>query len=281
MRSRLSVLLPMAAAATFLLSGCVSQQSYDHTAESAKTLEARNQQLLRDKQALEQQRNQLQGRVAQLESENAQLASRIGDLDAASRGFQSELDRLNSMLQGINIALLDPEADLALRQLAEQYPDLIEYDPFTGMVRFKSDLTFASGSDTVNESARAALQQFAGILQRSASEFDIRIVGHTDSQPIGASRNRYMDNRDLSVNRSMSVARVLESFGVAGRRIETSGWGEYRPAVPNTPTGNTPQNRRVDIYLLPSTAGTGSADVAPEPAQPAPQRPSTPDYPMK
>jgi hypothetical protein len=31
-----------------------------------------------------------------------------------------------------------------------------------------------------------------------------------------------------------------------------AGWGEYRPAVTNTPSGNTPQNRRVEIFLVKS-----------------------------
>ncbi len=42
-------------------------------------------------------------------------------------------------------------------------------------------------------------------------------------------------------------------------QIGVAGWGEHGPMVPNSSTGNTRQNRRVEIYIRPSTgAGCGS-----------------------
>ena len=44
---------------------------------------------------------------------------------------------------------LPAELDELLQQLARDNPGLLEYDRRLGMVKFKSDLTFAPGSDTV------------------------------------------------------------------------------------------------------------------------------------
>ena len=40
--------------------------------------------------------------------------------------------------------VLPEDVNAALRAFAEKYPGLVEFDPLTGMVRFKSDLTFAA-----------------------------------------------------------------------------------------------------------------------------------------
>jgi hypothetical protein len=76
----------------------------------------------------------------------------------------------------------------------------------------------------------------------------------------------------LSAHRAISVRRVLSDRGVAPERVQAAGWGEHRPSVPNTASGNTPANRRVEIYLVPSTwrGPTGSSASAPAPA-PAPR----------
>ena len=47
-------------------------------------------------------------------------------------------------------------ADLtnALQDFAAANPDIIEFDAARGVVKFKSDVTFASGSAVVNERAK-------------------------------------------------------------------------------------------------------------------------------
>jgi len=47
-------------------------------------------------------------------------------------------------------------------------------------------------------------------------------------------------------------------------KMMVAGWGEFRPAVPNSgPKGNTPQNRRVEIYLTRSTATSLGGEAEP------------------
>lgn len=57
-------------------------------------------------------------------------------------------------------------------------------------------------------------------------------------------------------------------MGVQPSRMLAAGWGEFRPAVENAPSGNTPQNRRVEIFFAKSSgegvpAPAGSTDPLP------------------
>ena len=57
-------------------------------------------------------------------------------------------------------------------------------------------------------------------------------------------------------------------------RLLVAGWGESHPAVPNSASGNTPQNRRVEIYFRPESVAGGTtvtsseADTQASPARP-------------
>ena len=72
----------------------------------------------------------------------------------------------------------------------------------------------------------------------------IRVVGHTDSS--GNKRKNF----SLSLARAASVANFLEKSGIDKNRIETAGYGDSRPVVPNVTARNREINRRVEILIL-------------------------------
>jgi chemotaxis protein MotB len=239
------------ALAAFTLTGCVSQNEWDRLLEANRSLtdQAERLKMERDeaRTALDAQRSALaraEAALAQLRGENAQLRQQ---LDTA----MAELAGLGKRLGDIQVMALDPETDLALKELAAQYPDLIQYDSASGMLRFASDLTFDSGSDVVKPEAKQALAAFSRVLlSPSAAAYDVYVEGHTDSQRISPNTaRRHPTNRHLSVHRSIAVINELAAMGVPTSRLMAAGWGEHRPRVPNTASGNTPANRRVEIYL--------------------------------
>lgn len=272
-------------AATSTLVGCVSQERYDDTETSARGLQARNQELLQENQSLEAMLAQKNSEIANLQSDKALLTDRLDGVSSNMTTLRGDYSELDSRLRNLGIGL-NPATDRALRQLAQQHPSLISYDANLGMVRFGSDLTFASGSDEVKAEAREGLSQLARILQTSdAGEYDIRVVGHTDSQKPGKSRDRFPTNRHLSVARAIAVGNALESAGVPGSRIEVVGWGPHRPTVPNNDRGGTAPNRRVEIFFVPSSEsefGSGQ-DYQPVPsdARSVDANETQPEYPVK
>ena len=54
-----------------------------------------------------------------------------------------------------------PSLTNALDDFAKQNPDLVDFDAARGIVKFKTDFTFATGSDPVTEKAKAAIGRFA------------------------------------------------------------------------------------------------------------------------
>ncbi len=112
----------------------------------------------------------------------------------------------------------------------------------------------------------------------------IRVVGHTDSQPISnpATRQRFANNRVLSVFRAIAVSEALQmraSLATVSRSLV----GPHRPAVANNPTGGTAANRRVEIFVVPMgdmPVGETSSDWGRLiPAETAPA--SAQDFPIK
>lgn len=251
------------------LGGCAGQGRIDQLEDLNRSLEARNLELQQNIAAAETQTDILRRELETERAEREALTRTVTDLQARLGLSAEQLARLQGELG--RVTLLDPTTDAALRELAARYPDLITYDSTSGLLRFTSDLTFDSGSDTVKEGARQALGALAQILTGAGATYELDIVGHTDSQRISAgTAQRHPTNMHLSCHRAISVRRELANLGVHPDRMRASGWGEYRPLVPNAPNGNTPQNRRVEIYITAATsagtdAGAAAAPVREEP----------------
>ncbi len=251
------------------LTGCVSQAEYDKLWETNRSLTDRLRAIQGDLDNLQQQNASLTGSaggasstIASLTSENERLRQQLNESLRAMQDLESRLGTLE-------LNRLDPSTDRALAGLAAQYPDLVEYDADRGMLRFASDLTFGSGSDQLQAGGAEALNTLASVLSSSeAANYDVVVVGHTDSQRISANTaRRHPTNMHLSAHRAISVRRALGEQGVAWERIQAAGWGQYRPTVANNPSGGTAANRRVEIFLVPST---WSGTPQPEPAPSAP-----------
>jgi len=246
--------------------GCVSRAEYN----KAVTMNRRaNEQL----QAAKEQ-------LRMVDSDKATLATQISERDATIAAKQGEIDLLeakNSELQesfqklkalyekaiaseppkqpiGPVIVLPTP-VDEALRGFASENPELVEYLPDYGMVKFKADFTFDKGSDDVSSSATNALGKLVGILNSpAAAEFHVYVAGHTDDIPIKkpTTLRRHPTNWYLSVHRSVEVQKVLEQAGLSPERIGVMGFSEYHPVEPNA-AGNkgNEKNRRVEIWIVP------------------------------
>lgn len=258
------------------LGGCAKQGEYDRLLSANRALEERNVLLQQELDSREAAIQAMRGRVGQGDATMSELQRRNAELNTELADLRSRYGGLSDRLNSASFGVLDPAIDRALRELAAKHPNMIRYDASRGMVQFASDLTFAMGSVEVTAEARKSLEEFARILaSASGAQYDIRIVGHTDNVPVSRpeTRQKHPTNTHLSAHRAISVRDVLGSMGVPSNKMEIAGWGEYRPMVANPARGGAAQNRRVEIYLVPSTAGS-AADTftsAPEPAvQPAP-----------
>ena len=98
--------------------------------------------------------------------------------------------------------------------------------------------------------AEGPLDQVVQDLQSTYSGRTVRVVGHTDADPIRRTRNLWTDNLDLSSNRAMAVTRYLVTQGVSLQRIETVGMADSRPVASNGTSDGKAKNRRVEILAV-------------------------------
>ena len=112
-------------------------------------------------------------------------------------------------------------------------------------VTFDSGILFATSSASLSAASQATLQKFAANLKEN-SDTDLLIVGHTDNT--GSDRI----NNPLSYNRAASVRTFLLSQGVAETRMKVEGKGSAEPVADNSTVAGRRDNRRVEVYILPS-----------------------------
>lgn len=281
--ARMGRLIKLAAAAalvgitSFALGGC--NAGGNNLLEANRALQERVTALQAENQSLNTTNQQLQAALAARDKALSDLQVQMNAMASSGSGMDAKYRELLDRFNSLHFGSLDPQTDAALRALASQHPDLIEYVPELGLLRFKADFTFASGSDEVKAGARSSLQQLASILNGAAAGYDVKVLGHTDSQPIVNARARHPTNLHLSAHRAISVRNELVNMGVAPQRFEVAGRGEFDPLVPNNPNGNTPQNRRVEVYLMPAVARNINAPTSDAAAPPAatPAKPAAPE----
>ena len=89
------------------------------------------------------------------------------------------------------------------------------------------------------------LRKVASVLKSQFSGKRYYVEGHTDSDPIVKTKDKYRDNRHLSTERADSVARYLIQQGVPESSIVVVGYGQHDPRDPKTKA----RNRRVEIVV--------------------------------
>lgn len=110
------------------------------------------------------------------------------------------------------------------------------------------NVTFATDSSDLNPAFFDVLKSVGKVVK----EFDqtiIEVAGHTDSTGSDA------HNQSLSERRASTVSQYFQSRGISGRRMITVGMGEAMPVADNSNTTGRQANRRVEITMVPLTAG--------------------------
>ncbi len=109
-------------------------------------------------------------------------------------------------------------------------------------------VTFATDSSDLNPAFFDVLKSVSKVVK----EFDqtiVEVAGHTDSTGSDA------HNQGLSERRASTVSQYFQSRGISGQRLITIGMGEAMPVVDNGSETGRQANRRVEITMVPLTAG--------------------------
>ena len=185
----------------------------------------RYQDLLRDRDA---QIRELSGRVAVLQGEKDDLERMLASERAEPKP----------------VATAEP-ASFKQSDLQNEIGEDANVSYRRGRLTIGVDDTvaFDSGSTTLKDSGKRVLRKIAAVLRRDFDSCQYYIEGHTDSDPINKTRDKYLNNRHLSAMRAESVAAYLVEQGVPASRIVILGYGDTDPRDPKSKA----KNRRVEI----------------------------------
>lgn len=260
-------------AGAMLLTGCVAQEKYnalrldrDRLAEQLAASQAEASAARAEAESLRQMLA-----VIRTSGEGAQRI--IANLTNQNAELQRQLDELNRRYaevlgRPVGTPALPPALDTALKDLAAAFPELLEFDSDKGVLRFRADVTFASGDATLTQRGAEVVRRFAAILNQQARGFEFIVAGHTDNVRVSnpeTIRRGHRDNWYLSAHRAITVAQALINDNVQPTRMGVTGYAEFRPVAPNTTEQGRARNRRVEVLILPSNIrlapNPGSGDV--------------------
>lgn len=176
------------------------------------------------------------GAMAQDEDAAATAAAEGKVLEVA--GKQLDIEPKILAIEGVALGVEGALADLGATVTEQEIK-----------IALSGDILFDFDKDTLRPDAFPTLEKVAEVLNNYPGA-PVLIEGHTDSK----GKEKY--NQNLSERRANSVKSwLVEQAGADGSRIDTKGWGETKPAVPNEkPDGSDDpdgrqQNRRVEITI--------------------------------
>jgi len=195
---------------------------------------------------------ELKGQNARLRGDMVQVEGRAQTAEERARSAEERLKLALERLQSDPVPPSQPAATVDGRAIADQLGGVegVKVNPRAdgATIVLASDVNFRSGQADLSKAAEAALKQVATVLQSSAGVAQIRIEGHTDSDPIR--KSGWPSNEELSRARAERVQAYLLNQGVSAEVLSIAGYGSTRPVAPNSTNEGKAANRRVEIIVL-------------------------------
>lgn len=259
------------AALSFSLVGCVSQDKYQALKMERDRFAEQLAQAQAEAGSARSQAEAYKNQLAAIMNGKGSGEAMILNLTTQNAELQRQLDEMNrryseALNRQTTVAALPEPLSNALSDFARQNPDLVEFDSARGIVKFKSDVTFATGSAELTPKAKEAISRFSQILNSSAANgYELMVAGHTDNtrvvNPATISAG-HKDNWYLSAHRAISVGNALMGDRISPERIAVTGYADQRPAASNASDAGRAQNRRVEVLILPNTVRTASSGAS-------------------
>jgi chemotaxis protein MotB len=270
--------LALGLAVIILGSSCVSQKKYKAQVTSFETLNAQYTKKQSDLNACEtakanylKQIEDLNRQIADMSKEQSYLKSNntvvLNQLEALSVISSSQAESIkksmenlgmkDAYIQGLQTSLAQKDSlNMALVMNLKgaignmEDKDInIKVDKGVVFIDISDKLLFKSGSYVVTDKAKEVLGKVALVLKNQPN-MEFMVEGHTDNVPF--KRGDLVDNWDLSVKRSTTIVRLLQTqYGLDPSSIIAAGRSEYQPIASNSTDEGKAANRRTRIVILP------------------------------
>ncbi|CAH8282116.1 chemotaxis protein MotB [Mariniflexile fucanivorans] len=248
--------------AMLVLSSCVSKKQftdletkYQESQDLLNSATVKLNTCLEDRASATARATALEEQVADLRKSNDNLtvlsskgASNIEKTLESIKEKDMKITRLQDALTKKDSITLAVVTSLK-REVGINDPDIeINVEKGVVFISIADKLLFQSGSYNVTSRAKEVLAKVAKVVN-SKPDFECMVEGHTDSVPYAS--GVLLDNWDLSVKRSTSIIRVLQTLGVNPAQLIAAGRADYVPLVENNSAENRAKNRRTRIVVLP------------------------------
>jgi chemotaxis protein MotB len=259
--------LALAASASLLAAGCVSQVKYD---EAVRGADAARAELTKTQQEMQRRakiadegraemQKQLDDATAVYDELTKQLEKVGQDADsllAVNGTLKDALDGSKRRLEELRRAQAAAEARASLyRDLALRFKSMVDSGDLAitlrdgrMVLRLPNDVLFDSGRAELKPEGKRALSEIAAVLATIPGR-QFQVAGHTDDEPIRLSP--YRSNWDLSTARALEVTSFLVSKGLNPHALSAAGYGEFDPIDTNGTRLGKSHNRRTEITLQP------------------------------
>jgi chemotaxis protein MotB len=185
-------------------------------------------------------------KMALLEQENTELRDQLHQRDQALDAANTDLRESNRMVREQEI-IFDEE----LTTLASGVSSPTAFDGIEGVstsvsgrevtVTVASDVLFDSGRTSLKSNAKTSLDQVASVIASRYGGRPVRVIGHTDTDPIRKSGHK--SNYHLGFERGYAVRDYLISRGLDSSMVSITSFG------PDQSMGTKSQSRRVEIVV--------------------------------
>ncbi|QOV87419.1 OmpA/MotB family protein [Humisphaera borealis] len=268
--------------------GCVSSEKYQAQRMRAEQSDAQLSAAEANLMSANAKAELTQGQVEKLRQYHESQETLIRNQGSQITELTRQLEEMNGKYQlamsnigKAGTSSLPIQLVSELTTFAQQNPDVVEFDEAKGLVKFKSDVTFSAGSAVVKPEAKTVIDKLAAILNGPmASQHELLVCGHTDNVPVSnpvTKKNGHLDNWYLSAHRAIAVSQELRTVGVQSNRMMVAGYADQKPVAANDSDANKARNRRVEVFILPTTVSGTPAPIAPSAPvtmKPVPAKPS-------
>jgi chemotaxis protein MotB len=213
LESRFSLSFVATVAMLTLITGCVTQGTYDEVVAERDQLRQQTEALEVDTELLHTELMLRDLDVAQLELEQQELT------DEVTRWAVRGAIKMQMLADGLHLIL-------------------------------PHDVLFASGTTRLSDEGRALIVEL--VQEINQQPYQIAVLGFTDNVPVGPTLAEiYPSNWDLAGARAASVVRVMEEEGIPAAQLVAVSRGATEPVASNDTDEGRAQNRRIDVRLRP------------------------------
>ena len=190
--------------------------------------------------------NKLKEENALLTDEIQGLRAQLADRNAALEASNHELRERDVQVSELRRQLEDLESASAMRPAHSGFENIpgVTGTVGTGQVTatVEGDVLFDSGKTTLKSAAKQSLDAIASVLNTTYAGRPVRVVGHTDTDPIR--KSGFTSNYHLGFERAYAVREHLVSRGVSAGRLSLASFG------PDRPMSTKAKSRRVEIVVV-------------------------------